>query len=440
MMRWAMALIAAGAFSIGTTFASDGGPLVDALVKKGVLSAQEGEEIRMEMQQAYMGTTGGMLSWGNSAVKGVKLYGDIRLRYQWDDANGGGTVDDERQRLRYRMRIGADYQFADNFRAGMRFETGAGNNTTNNTFGDGGNGPFDDTGDALLVGLAYLTYENDDIFGSGLVDNVEITLGKMKNQFMIDGAFWDSDINPEGAYQAVSWDGVFVDNFDITLRTAQYIMTGDDREGGARNRGDGRDKWHGMYKAQMQMDYEYSNKSKFSVAPMFLYADGLPSSIDFRGPGAAPLAAGTFNRQHTYTVLMLPMEYKFKAFGQSNKLKATYGVNLSAEDGDNGGNGQFAQIGYKIGSAKKKGSWQIDTDFRYLEEDSMPNYIVNSNFYSPGGNQRTGAYGYMVSARYALTDNITVTGTWFHAYAIENDSPFGDEESQIIQADLNWKF
>jgi polyhydroxyalkanoate synthesis regulator phasin len=52
---------------------ADGGALIDALVKKGVLSSQEGEDIRSEMMNDYAGTPGGFLSVGSGAVKGLKL-------------------------------------------------------------------------------------------------------------------------------------------------------------------------------------------------------------------------------------------------------------------------------------------------------------------------------------------------------------------------------
>jgi hypothetical protein len=424
MIRLGLALVAAGAISIGSTYASDGGPLVEALVKKGVLSAQEGEEVRMEMQEAYMGTDGGMLNWGSSAVKGVKLYGDVRMRYQWEDAaSNGGSGDRERQRLRYRLRIGADYQFSDNFRAGIRLETANGNNSTNVTFGDGGNAPFSKNADGVGVGLAYLTYENDDIFDAGFADNFVVTIGKMKNGFMIDKAFWDGDINPEGAFQEIGWNGVLHDDLDLTFRAGQFIMTGDDREGGARNTATGRDKHHGMYLAQMEAKF-----NNFTVAPLFLYASGVPSGI---GTNA--------NAQETFTTLMVPMAYKFKAFGQSHALKAAYGINFSAESSNNGGNGQLAQIGYQLGSAKKKGSWQVGGDFRYIEEDSMPAYLTDSDFYSVGGGQ-VGAYGYKLGAKYAVTDNITTAVTWIHSFATEQDDPFGFQEEQLVQVDLAWKF
>lgn len=426
-MRWGLALVAAGAMSIGSIYASDGGPLVDALVKKGVLSAQEGEEIRVEMQEAYMATGGGMLNWGSSAVKGVKLYGDVRFRYQWEDTvNDNGHRGRDRSRIRYRARIGADYQFSDNFRAGIRASTNVGENSTNVTLtgiGAGGMG----NNDGLYLDLWYLEYENDDIFESGLVDSVVFGLGKFKQPFKIDKAFWDGDINPEGFYQSVGWDNLFVDGLDVTFTAGQFVLNGTERDRA------------GSTTAANSIDFLFVQEVKFAyenfeIAPQFWI------STENADNQAAFDTAGSFNF-NSFAAVMIPASYKFKAFGQSHALKATYGVNVAESEAN-----QLFQVGYKLNSAKKKGDWELGVDYRYLEAQAWEDTAADSDFYTINGN--VGAHGVVIGGKYAVTDNILFGVKYYHSQGL-SDQPTvlggaagggtGTTEN-LVQVDVNWKF
>jgi len=64
--------------------AQDAGALVDVLIKKGVLTDQEGEEVRADMTRDFATTSAGKINLSSSITE-LKLYGDFRLRYQYDD-------------------------------------------------------------------------------------------------------------------------------------------------------------------------------------------------------------------------------------------------------------------------------------------------------------------------------------------------------------------
>src|SRR5438874_13808629 len=110
----------------------------------------------------------------------MELYGDIRLRYQY---NGGETnstgpvaapgagvagVNDwqERERERYRLRLGLRGTLLDDWFFGVRLETSASARSSNVTFGadtsntsPGGGGPFAKGDDGIFVGQAYGGYK-----------------------------------------------------------------------------------------------------------------------------------------------------------------------------------------------------------------------------------------------------------------------------------------
>jgi len=378
IMRWGLALFAAGALSVGSTLA-DGGPLIDALVKKGVLSSQEGEEVRMEMQEAYMSTGGGMLNWGNSSVRGVKIYGDVRLRYQWSEFDTYSGPDAERGQFRYRLRAGADYQFTDNFKAGVRFSTQASENSTNNTMDS-----FLQGTDPLFVDLYYLIYSADDLFNSGLIDHVEIGLGKFKQPFMIGKDLWDGDINPEGAYGELGWDNV--GPASLVLRGGAFLLDGDFQVVD----GTGTDEAHDfLFAVQAETEFEVGSVD-FTVAPSFWISTG---GLAEDGVGLnRQVSNGLQNEYEDFGVFVLPAQAKFKAFGYGHTLHAKYGINAFADDDTNGGagffgtNNQLFTGGYKLGSAKKKGSWQIGVDYRYIEGSAWSSRLVDSDFGFSGVN------------------------------------------------------
>src|SRR4051812_22441370 len=115
----------------------------------------------------------------SNALTELELYGDARLRYEY---RGGETDDDsplaqpngpgvarhndwqERQRERYRLRIGLRGTLMDDWFFGARLETSQNPRSTNVTFGDDTsgsatqsfNGPFSKTGDGVYVGQAYV--------------------------------------------------------------------------------------------------------------------------------------------------------------------------------------------------------------------------------------------------------------------------------------------
>src|SRR5437762_9293288 len=104
----------------------------------------------------------------STSITEMELYGDVRLRYQY---NGGETKDrgpvaspgagiagtndwQERERERYRLRLGLRGTLMDDWFFGLRLETSNNARSTNVTFGDdtasdtpGGGGPFEKNSD-----------------------------------------------------------------------------------------------------------------------------------------------------------------------------------------------------------------------------------------------------------------------------------------------------
>src|SRR5438477_3729595 len=179
--------------------AQDAGALLDLLVRKKLITDQEAEDVRAELTRESATTSGG--KWKLSTpITELELYGDARIRYEI--RNGEDLSDNtlQRNRERYRLRLGLRGILADDWFFGVRLETNTSSRSTNVTFGDeSSGGPFSKGSDGINVGQAYLGYK-------GFKD-ITLTGGRMPNPLITTSMIWDADINPEGL--AEQWKHTF---------------------------------------------------------------------------------------------------------------------------------------------------------------------------------------------------------------------------------------
>ena len=189
-----LTLLSAGA---ATSHAQDAGALVDKLVKKGVLSSQEGEEVRADMMRDFATQTSAGKINISSSITELKLYGDLRVRYQYDDREAQVAAPnhvDQRSRWRYRLRLGADVTMGENWFAGLQLQTGPNSDSGNQTFSNGFNN------DSIFISKAFMGWKND---------WASVVVGKQKNPFYTTDLVWDPDINPAGIVETISLNKLF---------------------------------------------------------------------------------------------------------------------------------------------------------------------------------------------------------------------------------------
>src|SRR3954447_26352047 len=176
----------------------DSNALLDLLVKKKLITEKEANAVRTELTKDTNTKESSSGKWKLSTpITELELYGDARLRYEI--RNGENQTDDtqQRNRERYRLRLGLRGILADDWFFGVRLETSQNPRSTNVTFADdssnssgGGGGPFAKGSDGISVGQAYLGYK-------GFRD-ITLTAGRMPNPMITTFMVWDPDINPEG--------------------------------------------------------------------------------------------------------------------------------------------------------------------------------------------------------------------------------------------------
>jgi hypothetical protein len=196
--------------------------LLNKLVQKGVLTTDEAAELRAENAQSDTNLINQLPAskWKLAdSIKSIGLYGDLRLRYEYrgvDNTVGAVSPDTYyRERMRYALRVGLRGDLYDDFSYGLRVETSNNPRSPWDTFGNnttsGSAMPSDKNSSGLYLGQAFLNWHPESWF--------EITAGRMSMPLYTTPMVWDSDINPEGAFEKVKYT---IGNVDLFADFGQF--------------------------------------------------------------------------------------------------------------------------------------------------------------------------------------------------------------------------
>jgi hypothetical protein len=217
--------------TIQHALAADDSALLDALVRKGVLTDKEAQEINTEAIKETAGVTAGKIQVGDW-IQELKLSGDLRLRNQWDEhtpmvltnpALKNQDTDVERDRWRFRLRLNIDFTLNDNFFGGVQLTTA-----------DNRNG---DTGNATITG----GYDNYNIFISrafmGWKPEPALTFvaGKQANPFYTTDLFYSPDVNQNGLVERIDFHKLFNMTFGEPVADGKSTAAAPPPEPPARN-------------------------------------------------------------------------------------------------------------------------------------------------------------------------------------------------------------
>lgn len=497
-------------------FAQDAGALLDLLVKKKLITDQEAEEVRAELTKQVSETSGG--KWKLSApITEIELYGDARMRYEY---RGGRTVDDnplatpgagvaahndwqERERERYRLRIGLRGTLVDDWFFGVRLETSTSSRSTNVTFGDdSSNGPFNKTSDAISVGQAYLGYK-------GFKD-ITLTAGRMPQPLVTTLMVWDDDINPEGL--AEQWKHTFNIEFgaansvaasegyskegsknvvapapsepfklkiDVFANFAQFIYDDANPENplGRRATTTGQvGRVHGtqlipntdafLLAWQIGARVTFPNNIYVQLAPTLYNYTGNGDTFNIHFQGGSPFVTNAASLAENQTginsllIYDMPWEIGWKIGELPMRLFGDFAVNFEADDRANAaaatlphgvipsghGDENIAyQIGLAVGQLKAKRDWELRAWWQHTEQYALDPNLVDSDIFD----SRVGLEGVAFTAAYMLSDAVTFKATWAYGWRINDDLGTGGvgdiginplDQYQIFQADLSVKF
>lgn len=432
-----IALIGCFCFAAGAAVAQDSGPLIDLLVKKGIIKDQEAEELKAELVKSYVAnSSAGKLNLSSSLTE-FKLSGDVRLRHQEETqaTQNAGSVSNERTRERYRFRFNGDALLQGGWGAGFALETASAADSGNQTFSYGG----DDYN--IYLARAYISYKPSNelaFFG-----------GKFKNPFYTTDLVWDSDINPQGFnenYVKVLGGSSGKDTLEV--RALQSIMYDNpEKNWGAT----GRDAWLFDQQVVYTKYFGKENLNSFVIAPGF-------SMYNASNMGTTDTGLGNetaFNGSTRYLkIIKLPGELNFAnvaGAGTSVKFYWDYAHNTEANDRvykvygvssayKDDPDAWLVGLGYAFGTGKIKGDYSLKLDYREIGIGSIDPNLSDSDFGFGNLNQR----GFKVSGSYNLTDYANLVVSYFYTYdkqnTLQNSSVSKLDHSQILQVDLVVKF
>jgi hypothetical protein len=174
-------------------------PLIDLLLKKGVISQDEAVQVQAEAAAMSTNEMAQPLpsKWKISdGIKSVELFGDLRLRYEYRAADTPVGAAITQRRSRYAFRFGLRGDLAGDFYYGFRLDTAANPRSPWATFANSSSGvpyqgPFGKATGGINVGQIYLGWRPESWF--------DITFGRMPMPLYTTPMVWDTDYNPEGA-------------------------------------------------------------------------------------------------------------------------------------------------------------------------------------------------------------------------------------------------
>ena len=451
-----------GSLAIGSAsvaVAQDSGPIIDKLVAKGLLTDQEGEDLRAEMLRDFGTTSAGKLDISSSVTK-LKISGDARVRYQFDNelANPEAAAGDrDRNRYRYRVRIGLEAELGPKWTVATRLESASGATSTNADLGSATDN-FDKTGDVVYFGQVYLNFKDTGILES---ESFDLRMGKLPHKFFNPGVngFWiDSDINFEGAAQEIVYSDIVLKDSKLSTRLGQFILNNNAANSSAVSGAAVNTTVDPSLLLVGQV--EYATKT-WKVAPTIV-AFAAPAEHDKNVNGAVNAASATAlqttNANQTsdtvvyndLATVLIPFEYKLTFAPKPLALYATYGYNFSGEQrAKRLANSATVQkdaliynAGVRYGENKLTGDYQLVAEYRHVGNGSYSSLLLDSDF---NGGLLNGE-GVILSGTYSFTAAVTSTITYFNSFNIENNRAAGSSRgngfgnAQVLQIDLSAKF
>ena len=484
LMTGALNVAVADQASTNAPPASPINPLLNTLIRKGILTQDEANEIQKETDAAQTNewNAAAASKWKlPDAMKSIGLYGDLRLRYEYrgvDNVPGAEPDTYYRERFRYAMRLGIRGDMFDDVTYGVRLETSTNPRSPWVTFADdSAPTPFAKTSDGIAIGQIFIGWHPGEHF--------QMTVGRMPMPLYTTPMVWDSDITPEGAFEKVTWNvgpmELFVDagQFDYQNPTSASVFPSSDVF---------------MFAWQAGAVAHAGTNMFFKIAPVLYNYTGAGSTngangglaLPYTGQGQAGVnvnfTGGTaFNQNgiNNLMVLEIPAEFDFPVnagfLGKlQGRLFGDFAVNLDgkerAEAAATAGGLTHAyteqvkayKAGIGIGSAgvtygptqglvygttARKQTWEARVYWQHVEQYALDVNLLDSDFFEGRANLQ----GYYSALAYSLTDALigtvrfgyaqpinTVLGTGGNNLDIPGINPIN--HYRVAQLDLTLRF
>ncbi len=439
---------------------SSADPLLELLIKKGLVTKEEAEKVRTEAfasQSNSVAFASSKWSFGKTIKKG-DIFGDIRMRYENRQTHSPNGNRVEMDRFRYALRLGMRGELQDDYYFGLRLETGANPRSPWLTFASSAagtpyQGPFGRSTATIGLGQIYLGWKPQDW--------VELTVGKMPNPLYTTSMIWDPDINPEGAAEHFNYtvgQADFFANFgqfiyqDVNpVRTAQFVIPtipfGQSEDDPFLFAWQGGVKYHINTNVSFKVAasvYHYLHHGANTAPGSFPLTPGFSDS--FVGEGAGVPVVGSsgfptgpnngfaFNQTgiNSLFILDIPFELDFKLGKYNARMFGDFAENLEGaaraqaavagaltnnptitlalplQKYDNkayqfgASLDNFQEISPNNGFVPKKGNWEAKAYWQHVEQYALDPNLLDSDFFEGRGNLQ----GVYLSFSYSFADSL----------------------------------
>ncbi|MBV9390760.1 MAG: putative porin [Verrucomicrobia bacterium] len=487
------------ALTAGLVSAQDNQALLDALVRKGVLSQKEADQVMSEA--AKEATSNAPLSkvtvgdW----VDELKLSGDIRLRFQYNastpqlppapnQTNYPGTF--QQDRWRFRLRLNADVKLKDGWFAGVQLQTTQASDSANQTFTQG----YDN----------YNIYISKAFLGWSGIPGITLIGGKQANPFYTTDLVWDPDITPQGFVERIDFHKFFNMSFgeavadgkappppapapekpsnalEVSLIAGQFIFYDNNEYNLSTIAGNiSNDSW--QFETQLLTRLKLGQNFSATFAPAIFFTNNANAGTA-GNPSQALLNSKAYNGNLTeYDLfwLQLPGDITFKVFGVPTTLYWDFAYNFRGASrwdrvygpiySDVVFNRAGTQIvgfsnikhpdqrdrlswlvGLRIGQNKKAGDLSLFGDFRQVGLAATDPNTNDSDFALSNLNIQ----GFKFGIAYNITDFVTAAVTGYICWNLDQNLYGGaantftnlqngiasDNTDQVVQVDLQIRF
>ena len=451
--------------------------LLDALVRKGVLTDKEATEISAETAKEVTTPPANKIQVGDW-VKELKLSGDLRIRNQSDQHTqmiltnpllGNQDPNIQRDRWRFRLRLNADFKLEGNFFGGVQLSTDDNRaaDTKNATY----TGGYDNY--AIYISRAFM--------GWNPMPGLTFIAGKQPNPFYTTDLVYDPEVDPSGLVERIDFDKFFNLSFgepvraegkggkepvtspapapgvslELSLIAGQFIFQNNNADSGNTQL-----KWDAyQFQEQLLARLHIGDKLTISFAPGFLSYNNA-SSGGTPGPHGTivpPVAmtgqtfdnGGTLNNslpfpvtQRDLNIVLAPGDITYKLFKKPLSLYWDFAYNFSGNDRFNRDYGPLFShyfyvgksaspsfsgqwqpslsdslawlVGLRYGENKKAGDFSISADYRQVGISSIDPNLNSSNFALSNLNTE----GWEFNVAYNFTDFLTGVLTLYYSDAL----------------------
>jgi len=249
----------------------------------------------------------------------------------------------------------------------------------------------------------------------------------MKNPWMMNEVFMDTDVNPEGVWANYAMPAC--GSIEPFVGAGYFILN--ERSGTSAPVHDTI-----MYGYQAGMNWKVCEGVKYTVAAYYQDYDHYDDSGASARGNNSPLS-----RIPTFNVIGVTNKVGFEVCDVPVAVFFDWAHNCGESDttAQYEGDQDAYYAGFKIGKNKKRGDWSLKYVYAVVQANSLPGAFVDSDF--GFANRR----GHVVRGAYNVLDNLTFGLNVFFSEPIfspttSSGSSAFEDKTTLVQADMVWKF